>query len=331
MANDNDDYVTVVMLHGFVWHAGTFKRMIPFAKKYNARLILVNRRDYPGSTPFTEEELNQLASTVSGTPQAIESLRSFVRDRAMDLYQLLETLIKVDNIPQRGGIVVGGWSFGTQFTTALLAHAGSFPVGEINVASYIRHVVNLDMPSHFLGYAAKEGCWNPLLDSTLPEGEGLKIFPRWVSGYFLHGETVADLVPRDFTPDIPPTLDRMTPEDLQSALYVVPGLPGASDNVLSRAVMTLKISSEIKHAAVFPPGSGDWDKLELHHIFGDRSSWSEFWGAECLREEIAKEQKLGRRARPVEIVRLRGANHFSAWDYPERTLVAILGVESEAQ
>ncbi|THH31270.1 hypothetical protein EUX98_g2928 [Antrodiella citrinella] len=302
--------------------------MLPFAKKHNVRVILANRRDYPEATPFTEAEFNQLTSSLSVTPEGIQNLRDFLRDRAADLYQLLETLIQVDNVPQKGGIVVGGWSFGTQFTTTLLAHAGSIPVGDIDVASYIRYIVNLDMPSHILGYAPIEGGWNPLLDLTLPGAERVNIFPRWVSGYFMHGETVAELIVRDFTEEISPTLDRMTHEELQSCLFVAPGEPGASDDMLFRAIRMHDITSELREMIVFPTGNGGlWDNVKLRHVFCDRSTWSEFWGAHCLREEISKAEQSGKRVRPIEIVRLRGANHFSAWDDPERTLVALMGLE----
>ncbi|KAH8105126.1 alpha/beta-hydrolase [Cristinia sonorae] len=326
--SESDDYLTLVMLHGLAWHAGTFRHMLPFAKKYNARVILVNRRDYPESTPFSDEEMKTLRSAVEVTPEATETLRGFVKDRALDLYQLLETLIKVDNIPKKGGIALGAWSFGTQFTAALLAYGASFPVGDVDVVSYLKYVVNLDQPSHFLGYPPKEGCWNPLLDPTLPEGEGLKIFPRWVSGYFMHGEKPEDIAPRDFSSEILPTLDRMTPEDLQSALFVPPGLPGASDDVLFRAVMIHQLSGEVRKAVIFPASHDSaWSKVKLRHVWGDRSTWSEFWGAVCLEREIEAETKEGKFARHVEFVRLRGANHFSAWDQPERTLRVLLGGE----
>lgn len=156
---DGDDYLTLVMLHGFAFHSGmwltrsrddlvsiltaligSFQKLLPFAKKYNSRIILVNRRGYPETTPFTAQELQEFSD--AATPEGEAVLRQVLKDRARDIYELLEVLIKEDHIPQKGGIAVGGWSFGTQFSTALLAYGPSF-VSDIDVASYIRSIVNL--------------------------------------------------------------------------------------------------------------------------------------------------------------------------------------------
>ncbi|KAI0713888.1 hypothetical protein C8Q76DRAFT_732741 [Earliella scabrosa] len=43
------DYTTLVLVHGLMWHGANFEKLLPYAKQNNARIIAVNRRDYPGS------------------------------------------------------------------------------------------------------------------------------------------------------------------------------------------------------------------------------------------------------------------------------------------
>ncbi|TCD61717.1 hypothetical protein EIP91_008026 [Steccherinum ochraceum] len=336
-APPTDDYLTLVMVHGYAWHAGIFKRLLPFASKHNTRIVLINRRDYPGSEPFTTDDLAKL--------NLVEGLREFMKDRAKEVYVLLMESIKTGRVSPKGGIVLGAWSWGTQFTTALLAHAASLPAENgIDVVSNIRFVVHLgalhtskkllsstdstlsDMPSHFMGYPPKKEFWMPLFDMSLDPNERVRLFARWVTGHFMHGETADEIVPSDYSADIPPTLDTMTPEDLESTLCIAPGAPGASDDVLVRVIMQTGVCVDLKRAAFFDiDPSSDWAKVKLRMIFADRSTWAEFWAAEGMRLEIEKAEKEGKPHRDIEIVRFRNVNHYACWDHPERTLVMLLG------
>ena len=47
--------ITVLNLSTFL--LAIFLRFLPLAQKYNARIILVNRRDYPNSEPVDDEAL----------------------------------------------------------------------------------------------------------------------------------------------------------------------------------------------------------------------------------------------------------------------------------
>ena len=71
------------------YHPGNFKKFIPLAPKFNARVVLVNRRDYPGSAPFTSEEraeFARLASAPAGAPGAAEAMELIMKERARELY-----------------------------------------------------------------------------------------------------------------------------------------------------------------------------------------------------------------------------------------------------
>ena len=131
--------------------AGSFTKMIPFTDKYNARIVLVNRRDYPGSQPYSEDELALLKPVVEGESaeeKTQENLWAYMRDRASELCALLAILAKEGKIlpydrgADTGGAIVAGWSFGSCWLTALLAHGDiASDVQGINLGDYVRRIV----------------------------------------------------------------------------------------------------------------------------------------------------------------------------------------------
>ncbi len=127
--------------------------MLPLGKPSNARLILVNRRDYIGAIPFNSQERADLftAAAVAKTEpdEARTRILVWMRDRAREVYDLLVHIVAEHKIPlarpgtNRGGIVAVGWSFGTTLMAALLTNMASFPVGNIDLRKYLRRVVVL--------------------------------------------------------------------------------------------------------------------------------------------------------------------------------------------
>ena len=124
------------------------KKLLPLAHKYNARVVLPNRRDYPGSAPFSPEELanlTKLANAAPGSPEAVEGTEREVKTRAQEVYDYLIDLVKTEHIPpvqgKTGGIILAGWSFGAVWISALLANVATFPVGEIRLRDYVRQLV----------------------------------------------------------------------------------------------------------------------------------------------------------------------------------------------
>lgn len=84
----------------------------------------MNRRDYPGSSVYSEEELSQLRSGDS------ELHNEFARTRAKEFATFIKNFIEYDKKLPRisedgksGGIVLMGWSAGNNFIIPLLAYA----------------------------------------------------------------------------------------------------------------------------------------------------------------------------------------------------------------
>ena len=105
--------------------------MLPFAAAYNARLILVNRRDHLGSTPFTDTELASLGS------QNLQTRAKALAQQGLDIGLFLAWLVREEKIPpvsidpdgnKRGGITLVLWSLAHTSLAGFLAHADLLPV-----------------------------------------------------------------------------------------------------------------------------------------------------------------------------------------------------------
>ncbi|KAM5540115.1 hypothetical protein V8D89_006255 [Ganoderma adspersum] len=332
------DYTTVVLFHGYAWTSEAFRKMLPLAKASNARLILANRRDYAGAVPFTIKERADLFATAAATKTEPDVARKHVlawmQERAREVYDLLIRIVSEHKIPlarpevNTGGIVVGGWSFGTTLVTALLANLASFPVGDVDLRKYLRRVVFLDPPDFALGLPVQTPM--PEID-TLPTGTQRTEIALFYSGYFKHGD-VDDPATYALTTRLPdsealPTWSRFTPEDIAAIYEPLPGdVRGGSDSVLMRAGMAVGAFDALREAALrLPAGEGSgWDGVGARHVWGDHSVAAMVWGVHVLRAELEKERKAGRRLRNVTFARVEGGNHIMSWDLPEQTLKAIL-------
>ncbi|OSD03769.1 hypothetical protein PYCCODRAFT_1434156 [Trametes coccinea BRFM310] len=339
------DYTTLVLLHGYSWHSGIFSRLIPLAEKYNVRIILLNRRDYPGSKPLTDAEHALLPSTaLESTDDAaqlattLENMETFMRDRARELYDFFVHLVEDGNIPapdsqnKAGGIIIAGWSFGTGLITAFLANVASFPVNEVRLGDYIRRIVFLDPPYHVLGYPLPENPYNPLFDPTIPPNERERAFTNWVSGYYVHGTTPDTLERKTPLRDPPPTLSTLTPEEISRTLSLGPGAPGGSDALLLHFGIKLGLFESLRKGALYLPAkeseSGDALRdVEVRYVSCERSVWEMPWGTMYLEKELDEARAEGLPLRNIRLVFVKDANHFVQWDKPEHAVRALVGDE----
>lgn len=122
-----------------------FSRLVPFAPRHNCRLILVNRRGYPGATPFSAEELRDLGRYSSDdSPASHEGFRAFCRERGREVYDFLAELVSSDqSITTEGGVSIAGWSSGAMYTMAFLAYAPAFAAArEFDLQPYMHSVIS---------------------------------------------------------------------------------------------------------------------------------------------------------------------------------------------
>ncbi|KAI0365122.1 hypothetical protein BV20DRAFT_776935 [Pilatotrama ljubarskyi] len=339
----SSDYTTLVIIHGLGWHAANFKKLLPLAKEFNTRIVLVNRRDYPGSSPYTPDERANLArlASSSASPEGAEETASFIKQHARDIYDFLADFVKRQRIPApqghiAGGIVLVGWSLGCLSMTAFLANVGSFPVGDVALGKYVRRVV-LYEPWHGLhGYPYPPDYYHPLHDASLSDSERLSRFDAWVSSYFDHGDVwthgAAALEFHTPAADPPSTASRMTAAELAESTYAPPVQPGGSELLLIQACNVQGIWAPLKDRALYlsepVPGADNWRDVEVRYVWGDRSTWEMLWCEYLFSKELEEARAAGEPLRNIDIVHLKGANHFAHWDMPEQALKGFLGTKS---
>ncbi|KAI0325769.1 alpha/beta-hydrolase [Cubamyces sp. BRFM 1775] len=347
------DYTTLVILHGYTWHAGTFSKLIPLGAQHNARVILVNRRDYPGSRPYNADELallrpsespsSQEAPDSTEVPEASLRLQTFMEDRARELYAFLAELVQKERLPladaenNRGGIVVAGWSFGTAWMTALLTYvsSGTLPSDAFDLSQYVRRVVFFDASYRLFGYPDPAvGAYQPLFDTTLTPEKMQVFFPKWLSGYFSHGNTLETLEQKNPLEDPRPTLSTLSVDQIASIVHLPPGdMPDGSDFMLLVASLKSGLFGHLKEGALYLPSqdaarnASAWPSAEVRIVRGECSLWEVQHGLWSLEKDIAEAKAKGRPLRHTRIVHVPGANHFFAWDKPELAIRSLVGEE----
>ncbi|KAH9890434.1 Alpha/Beta hydrolase protein [Cubamyces lactineus] len=332
------DYTTVVVLHGWGWHGGVFRKLLPLAAQSNARVVLVNRRDYPGSEPYTPEQRATLVRLASAapSPETDAEAQAFFRDLVKEFYDFLVDFVRRENIPrpqgETGGLIIAGWSLASAWLTALLASVGLFREEDVHLSEYVRRVILFDSSHFCYGFAPPPNSYQPLLDASLSEEERVLRFGIYITGYYAHGDVWADgpsaLEFRTPLADPSPTGSRMTPEELAETTSAEPQVPGGSEGLLAQMMVAHGVIVAAREGAFYPKpaveGASNWENVEVRHLWCDRSVWEMPWGTKRLTEEIEEAKKAGKHVRDVVFARLKGGNHFAQWDMPEKTLQAFL-------
>ena len=135
----------------FLWHLrcsdsvlGIFRRIAPYAASNNLRLMFLNMRDYPGSSRFTPEELEDFAHS----DPKIQALG--VRMLGRQVAYFLQHVIKEHALPhlldvggrRSGGLALLAWSYGNVWSMSMLSHASSLPDRtRETIGRYLRTVV----------------------------------------------------------------------------------------------------------------------------------------------------------------------------------------------
>ncbi|KAI0830065.1 hypothetical protein BC628DRAFT_1408261 [Trametes gibbosa] len=343
----SSEYTTVVIVHGYAWHSGIFSKLIPLADAYNIRIILLNRRDYPGAQPYTAAErallLSVSSDAVDNAADAAVAKKNgeiFLKERAREIYEFLVELVRskavhpVDPANKTGGIVIAGWSFGTVWMLALLTHVASFSeaVEDVDMTKYMRRVVLLDPPHLVFGYPMpSENPYNPLFDPEIPPNDRDKVFANWVSGYYVHGDTLETLERKTPLRDPPPTLSTLTHEEIARTLCLPPGAPGGSDAMLLDLNVKYSIFATLREGGLYThagkPARDQWADVEVCHVSCEQSVWERAWGNILLEKDMSAARVHGLPMRDIRLVSIKGANHFVQWDTPELTLRALVGDE----
>lgn len=109
--------------------------MVVFAKRYNLRIVRVNMRDYPGSTPYSPAELDVLHNG------SRDARIGFMKARGLELGAFITWFVRTEHVPapncalpsradngeQSSGLCLLAWSAGNCVALSLFAYAHLLP------------------------------------------------------------------------------------------------------------------------------------------------------------------------------------------------------------
>ncbi|KAJ3834039.1 hypothetical protein F5878DRAFT_569007 [Lentinula raphanica] len=316
------EYTTYFVVHGLAYHSGVFQHLLPVAHQHSHRMISINRRDYPDSTPYTQAELDIFAR---GTD---EERYTLMINEGINLSLLLDGLINELGLPPK--IVLVGWSLGVVYTLAMLASIASLPEAvQERLTRSVKKMVIWEPPAHGLGMEIPPGCYTPFIDDTIPFAEIPSVFVRWVALHFQHGDLSIrhDLSQLELSKvDLdqrPSPFSTTTDEDLAKITVLRPALvsdgymisPAFALNVGRRLVQETLFDSEVRQR-----WGGD---LGVWHLVGDKGPFTMHLATWYLKDmvdhELAEVAGEGREASKAAIrfSFVPGASHCFMWEDPE--------------
>ncbi|KAF7341425.1 Aminodeoxychorismate synthase [Mycena venus] len=314
-------YTTLIVLHGSGFNGDGFVPLHEFAHRNDLRVILWNRRDYRGSTKYTDAELEDLAAG-----------RKVFQDRlAMQLAWFLEHFIKHENTPKisvdhgSGGFILIGWSFGNATTLSLLADPAVLPTALYEtIEPYLRSVVLYDPPYIALGYElpGHESVYDPFTDPDCSTPAAIyDNFKHWVSSYYTHPDIASgkpsgmSFAKRTAKRTYVGWSEEQRARYFDGEAAVRSELPAYAPPMQAtlKAQTHEALLNEKLVSCYFP-------KVKILHISGTETCYYCMWGyMESFRlynEAVGREEKV----RTTKFKLVEGGNHFLHYDIPEEFL-----------
>jgi len=307
------NYKTIIIIHGHTFHSGTFQRLLPLAASRSLRVICLNRREYPGTTPFSPAELKIFAS---GTE---EERTKLIEQQGIDLASFVDALIKQCSLPKDGGITIAAWSMGNIFLLSLLSSVNLLPTDiKKNLQDYVKNVILWDPPSQALGITSPPGSYVPLWDESLaPEARG-PAFGIWAASYWKHGNLsthdIGQLNQRDAEKSKKPSTENMGGEILSAADFTV---GDKCETVLVAPEFKNVLDKQTDKALFDPSVRKVWAGASFTHLYGDANSWNIIYSNWILEDKV---KSAGTPKPLIDFKVITGANHFVMWDEPETAL-----------
>ncbi|KAK1235459.1 hypothetical protein PQX77_001311 [Marasmius sp. AFHP31] len=335
------EYTTMVIVHGLGFPGAGFEPLQTQALSSNLRVIALNRRDYPGSTPFSDVELEALHSGNGSRAQ------EFHANLGLHLWLFLKKLIEEEDVPpistkvpagaqRSGGIVLMGWSLGVAFT--LPAFANPKVVGDNYklLERYIKALIIYDPSCGILGYSIPSNIdadklYVPWTDSSAKNPqERFDKFVSWVCSRYRYEYADGNDAPTIDSLERTGVLERtedcfaksLPKDELEKLTYPPMFLPTRGDmtllakhqSVLENATRKVLFDEDI--AKTFFPN------LSITYLYPPHTVWM------CVlaymeTKRIYEELSAVRAIRPVKFVELKGADHFAHYEDPQGFLQAI--------
>ncbi|KAJ7476879.1 Alpha/Beta hydrolase protein [Mycena galericulata] len=307
-------YTTLVLIHGHTFHSGTFQRLNAFAGPSSLRIISVNRREYPGSSPYSAEEL------VAFAEGSDDERSTLLAQQGRDLALFLDGLVEKLEIPKAGGIALIGWSLGTIFLLSLVASMETLPSATRDrLSSFVHTVILLQTPSLALGLPTPAGWLIPHTDPAIaPEARG-PAFAKWVSSYFVHGDlstrNLDSLTYSNTDPLKLSTIETLKPEELLSIADFAPA--DKYDSIVGLPPFEGAVFKQTQKALFDYTVREAWGPTRFWNVYGSAEPWNIIYAAWFL-EDQSRTSNTPELAINFKVI--DGSNHFLVWEDPERAL-----------
>ncbi|KAG5652716.1 hypothetical protein H0H81_003967 [Sphagnurus paluster] len=288
---------------------GIFERLESLAGARGLRIISLNRREYPGTTPYSEEECNVI------THGNVNEMAEFLHQQGLLIAFFIDGLLQELSLPNQ--LAIAGWSQGNTFSTALLAAIDRMPVDTRERLSHaVDHFFLWDPPETALGIIPIEAMFKKMMQElgTKPTAEERGIvFARIVAGYYQHGP-LRDLSDLSDTPNPTKrnTMDAMLPEELNAVI----AFQSNYDTVMLRPGLESARSAQVDRALLDTKVRAAWNGLRVWYWYGEASLWN------CIHAAWTIEDKAGTSGL-IEFKPLSGANHFVSLDYTHSDRILI--------
>ncbi|KAK0229916.1 hypothetical protein EDD85DRAFT_972584, partial [Armillaria nabsnona] len=189
-------YTTIFAIHGIVFTNLIFQKVMSVTSSNGVRFVAIQRHPFPGSTPFTNEELN-----VTLTGGSDDEERDFeIEMRGHEIASFVDIFIQNHNLPhvsddgKSGSALLLRWSVGGAYIVAAIVSTETLPVNvQTRLGAYVWSLIVYKAAPIALGLPTHSQNWAPLVDTTMPEDLRLPAFSQWCTGYFDHGNITLSL------------------------------------------------------------------------------------------------------------------------------------------
>ncbi|KAH0581827.1 hypothetical protein J132_09537 [Termitomyces sp. J132] len=318
------DYTTLIVLHGSAFTGHGFEKLHGYAHKCNLRTVIWNRRDYPGSTEYTDAEIDDLNN---GRKVFLDRLGIQVAD-FLKRYIENESVPKVSADRKNGGFAIMGWSMGTATAMPLFSDP-SLISSELYVLleQYVKDLI-LDDPPHLsfgIVLPPDEKTYNPWTDKECKTPEELyQNFGFWVSSYWTHPDVSGTIHGLNYQRrGNTPTITTWTSEQFQKFYNE----PAAVRSELRMYVAPMQSTlNDLTHRVLYDEKlvNSFFPMVPVTYIGATHTNWHCVWSwIECQRTYNMYLAK-GVKVRLTRFFQVQEGNHFVHWDKPKELMEFIV-------
>ncbi|KAF9042291.1 hypothetical protein BJ165DRAFT_1529720 [Panaeolus papilionaceus] len=317
---DDPEYDTIIIIHGHTFHGAVFECLFKPALSRGLRIIAINRRGYPGSTPITKEEIDILNSSSQ------DEIHGLAEQHGVNLARVIDRIMLDADLPPGRNVTLSAWSLGNYFLVNILATIDALDegVGE-RLKARVKGVLMWDAPVHCFGDRGPEGHYVPLYDELIePEKRGTA-FGVWVAAHWRHGDIAShdfkQLEQRIPLEQPPPSIYGISPDKLMVMMNLSLDCQIPDTMLLTTPNILAVQQRQTQKAFLDPSIKKMWGDLKICHMVGDANCWPVIYGHWCLEDMVRKEVDTS--AINMGFKTLEGGNHFVMWEHPDLTLDAL--------